>query len=653
MKRIFVILSFLILLFYIWQIWKDYNRPYLVYQKEFKELLKQKGGGEAELDDVKFVVRQRWLEKLNRVDRCETCHLGVEDPRFVDAPQPYTTHPDADKHSFERFGCTVCHGGQGLATSVEDAHGPTEDWYKAISSDNFLENSCSKCHGDFIEQEAPVLAKGRTMFKEYGCRGCHNVQGLERVKVAPPLVKIGEKVKIDWLYRWLQNPQMYLPETKMPNFQLTKEEAADMTRFLIPRVRIKDPDNFEGGSYARGKRILSESRCVTCHSFEGKGGDIGPDLAKVSSKVYPEWLFEWIKNPQAMRPDTLMPAYGFSDQDIRDLVAFIVEEYIDLELEDDVIQQNIQFVESANVGRGKELIEKYGCTGCHEIEGVEDRGEIGLDLTAIGDSHISRMDFGMIEVSHEERTVPNWLYNKMKNPRLFKAGLKMPDFTFSDLEAEALTTYLMSRSKEVVPASYHLHLGERPSDYNPQGEFGEILDNYRCLVCHTINGRGGDLAPDISIEGSRVKEKWLKDFMKTPYAIRPILVERMPRLKISDSEVETLYSYFRTTLVDDRVEKLTGSVKEMSLKDPEVISLGKDLYYNKYACNACHQVNLKGGTIGPDLTSVGERLRTEWIVYYLSDPKAFLKRSIEPVYDFTEKELEALTAFLLSAKEKK
>ena len=32
MKRTFVVLSLLILLFLLWQIGKDYNRPYLSYQ---------------------------------------------------------------------------------------------------------------------------------------------------------------------------------------------------------------------------------------------------------------------------------------------------------------------------------------------------------------------------------------------------------------------------------------------------------------------------------------------------------------------------------------------------------------------------------------------------------------------------------------------
>src|SRR4249919_2641095 len=38
-------------------------------------------------------VRQVWLPDLGRVDRCTTCHLGVDDPAFANAPAPFRGHP--------------------------------------------------------------------------------------------------------------------------------------------------------------------------------------------------------------------------------------------------------------------------------------------------------------------------------------------------------------------------------------------------------------------------------------------------------------------------------------------------------------------------------------------------------------------------------
>ena len=66
------------------------------------------------------------------VDRCTSCHLGITDPDFIDAEQPFTTHPDLDlyltsksPHPQESFGCTSCHAGRSRGTSfISSAHTP-------------------------------------------------------------------------------------------------------------------------------------------------------------------------------------------------------------------------------------------------------------------------------------------------------------------------------------------------------------------------------------------------------------------------------------------------------------------------------------------------------------------------------------------------
>src|SRR5262249_22149019 len=66
-------------------------------------------------------------EPLMRVERCQTCHMGIERAGFEGEEQPYATHPHRDvlsaHHPVEKFGCTVCHAGQGVALTVSAAHG--------------------------------------------------------------------------------------------------------------------------------------------------------------------------------------------------------------------------------------------------------------------------------------------------------------------------------------------------------------------------------------------------------------------------------------------------------------------------------------------------------------------------------------------------
>jgi nitric oxide reductase subunit C len=487
------------------------------------------------------------------------------------------------------------------------------------------------------------------MFFEYGCRGCHKVGVKARTVTGPPIDEMGKRVKPDWLYRWLMGPKAYLPQTKMPDAKFTPQEAADVSAFLLQGPGHEG--QVMSGNSGLGKTTLLESRCVTCHTIEGKGGKTGPELSKVSSKAYPERLFKVVKDPHTLWFDSKMPIFGFADKDIQNIVTFMTEEYVDLDLDEKEAARQVQLVGNGSKDRGKELVVKQGCVGCHsKIEGVKEIGELGPDMSTFGVVHISLLDFGDIKVPFKDRTVPNWIYNKIKSPRLFKEGLKMPDYYFNAEEATAITTYTLSLKGKEVRASYTLPLGERPSDYAPQGAFGKILDKYRCLVCHKINGKGGEVANDLSQEGSRVQEVWIKKFMKAPDTIRPMLEERMPPFKILDAEDDAIYAYCRSTLVTDKVEDLTEAVEKMPLGTPELIREGERLYFEKYACNACHQIDQKGGLVGPDLTEAGKRLRLEWVIYYLHDPKAFVKRSIEPVYAFTDREIQALTAFVVSPK---
>ncbi len=81
---------------------------------------------------IKQVVT-KWLDwkrdvDIQQVDRCETCHLGVDKPSYTasDVPREFRTHPRRDlllaSHPTDKFGCTSCHQGQGRATNSADAH---------------------------------------------------------------------------------------------------------------------------------------------------------------------------------------------------------------------------------------------------------------------------------------------------------------------------------------------------------------------------------------------------------------------------------------------------------------------------------------------------------------------------------------------------
>src|SRR5207302_8213744 len=82
-------------------------------------------------------IRQIHIKDVDLVDRCESCHLGTREPVTLTAADmggeaAFVSHPDKELlkiHDPERFGCTPCHGGNGVnLTSVEKAHGYNKFW---------------------------------------------------------------------------------------------------------------------------------------------------------------------------------------------------------------------------------------------------------------------------------------------------------------------------------------------------------------------------------------------------------------------------------------------------------------------------------------------------------------------------------------------
>ena len=50
--------------------------------------------------------------------------------------------------------------------------------------------------------------------------------------------------------------------------------------------------------------------CLGCHIVDGDGGKDGPELTHIGAKHDAPTLKGWIEDPEAVKPDTDMPAFG-------------------------------------------------------------------------------------------------------------------------------------------------------------------------------------------------------------------------------------------------------------------------------------------------------------------------------------------------------
>jgi len=135
-------------------------------------------------------------------------------------PHPFASHPRLDlfmgslsPHKMQSFGCTICHQGQGSATSFKWAsHTPNslrqEDewekeygyfhnhhWIYPMYPDRFIESSCLKCHHNVVDLKpsqrfpdppAPKVVAGYELITRVGCFGCHEIAGFDGPRSVGP-----------------------------------------------------------------------------------------------------------------------------------------------------------------------------------------------------------------------------------------------------------------------------------------------------------------------------------------------------------------------------------------------------------------------------------------------------------------------------------
>ena len=71
-------------------------------------------------------IQQIWVDELDRVDRCTTCHIGMGDAEAIPGHALFGAHPPIP-HEVRDLGCVSCHQGQGRATTKEAAHATAEE----------------------------------------------------------------------------------------------------------------------------------------------------------------------------------------------------------------------------------------------------------------------------------------------------------------------------------------------------------------------------------------------------------------------------------------------------------------------------------------------------------------------------------------------
>ena len=577
-------------------------------------------------------VDQRLVPALGVVDRCITCHDEAKHPGTL-----------LDLHAIDRFGCTPCHGGQGLATDKRSAHAASPDWERPLFRKLERSAACGACH---FGSDAPDerLANGRKDLAIRGCTGCHVIPGIAPPDHAPELDGLRDKVKPDWVRAWLANPAKIDARHKMPTFRLAPAEIEALVAYLwtLPGVPLAAAPTDVQGDADRGRTTLATVRCATCHRFEGRGGDFATDLGLAGAKLDATWLFNYLTDTHRLRPHTRMPGFRLSAQDALDISAYAAEQW----LPDSGVppwQGKDAPVDASLVGKGQKLFTDLGCGGCHLVAGKR-APPVAPALDRMGDRKAA--DLPAKQNGWRLVDLPNWVAQKVLQPQVFDIKgaqpARMPTFPgVSLVEAQDLGVAVASLHATPPPEPWIRRHDPAPL-HLPPGETGQLISRFRCLSCHRLGGQGGDVAR-VALDGAgaRVQRPWLDRFLQNPVTVRMDQAERMPLLGMSAAEAQLLANWIETSLGDDAV----GPASPPVAGDVE---RGKMLYA-KHDCASCH-VGAGAGTMkGPTLDGARNRLRPGYVEALLRrKPDVVPGRRHPPTAQLSADEARAVAAFVLS-----
>jgi len=441
-------------------------------------------------------------------------------------PNPFTSHPRLDlfvgslsPHGKGEFACTICHEGQGSATTFKWAsHTPNtpeqrsrwlrdygwfdnHHWIYPMHSERFIESSCLKCHHNvselaasekFPEPPAPKVVQGYNLIRKFGCFGCHEINGFDGptkrigpdLRLEPNYFAVAQQLLTEEGYDTLSAAEQQLVTSLINNPELDGVRHT-LAQLLTDDAALDSAADDEAG----GPRFSDDvhDRLMPLLADVDSPGIMrraGPSLRYVKDKLAAPFLADWIRQPSHFRPSTRMPQFfGLTDhlpqhgagdmsEQFEPLEVLAISHYL-LSSSQDYEYLTVPEVvtEAADVARGEVLFQERGCLACHshrsfgEIEAYRKPGEIvqGPDLSHLG-----------AKFANEDGQ--KWLYSWIRQPSRYHPRTIMPDLflqpiTHKDMDGQItgvsdpaadIVAYLVSDGKDSwQPAEGTLSDGSR------------------------------------------------------------------------------------------------------------------------------------------------------------------------------------------------
>lgn len=307
--------------------------------------------------------------------------------------------------------------------------------------------------------------------------------------------------------------------------------------------------------------FFGKKRCSTCHSINGEGGRVAPDLSgKRPGTPAMGWLTTvlWNHAPGMWR-QMRRGAYPKMDtQEMADILAYLYQAGIS--------------DAAGDVTTGKLVFEKKGCVRCHSVGswGGKSAPELSRTAAAGGASAWTR---GM------------WNHaQSMLDPITAELG-EWPKFTGDEMN------HLIAFASAASPSAVH-----QPERHG-QPERGWSVFQQKCLACHSVGGQGGSLAPALGPE---------KDIPLSTARFASLLWNHAPDMLRTLRE----RGLAAPKLEGDEILDLLAFLASLRYFEPSGSPLLGERVFRERGCARCHGTGAEGTRIAPRLRTSADAYTT-------------------------------------------
>ena len=236
-------------------------------------------------------------------------------------------------------------------------------------------------HGG-MQSHPDTPAPGAISYAKH-CAICHGDQREGNLPGFPPLLGVSHRMSNDRIAELI-----HTGKGRMPGFPGVKNaELNSLLHFLTSGQSAQTDAGAvaSGGTLSKAGAQLFQQNCAFCHGRDAMGGETGPDLTQSKLVRKDRTGDEISKVIHEGRPDNKMPAFNFSDQETRSVIAFIREREAEAVAHPGGRRGvSVEDLQTGNAAAGKRYFEGAGgCAKCHsatgDLAGIASRHE-GLEL---------------------------------------------------------------------------------------------------------------------------------------------------------------------------------------------------------------------------------------------------------------------------------